>query len=140
MPSYKTAFPSKFIKAENLGTTRPIGTIGTVDFEDVGAGQNKDRKLVVHFTEPDLKPLVLNLINSDTISELAATDDYEQWPGCRIQLFATKTEFQGKRVPCIRSARRPRTSRVRPGSRRRMTSTRRCRRRRCSDGGQRRVG
>ena len=42
------------------------------------------------------------LVNSDTISELAGTDDYEAWPGCRIQLFATKTEFQGKRVPCLR--------------------------------------
>ena len=102
MPSYKTAFPSKFIKADDLDTTRPIGTITTVDFEDVGAGQNKDRKLVAHFTESTLKPLVLNLINSDTIAELAGTDDYEEWVGCRIQLFATKTEFQGKRVPCIR--------------------------------------
>lgn len=102
MPSYKTAFPSKFLKAEDLGTTRPIGSIATVDFEDVGIGPNKDRKLVVHFKEPALKPLVLNMINGDTIAELADTEDYEQWPGCRLQLFATKTEFQGKRVPCIR--------------------------------------
>jgi hypothetical protein len=102
MPSYKTAFPSKFIKAEDLGTTRPIGTIASVDFEDVGAGANKDRKLVLHFEGDLLKPLVLNMINSDTIAELADSDDYETWPGCRLQLFATKTEFQGKRVPCIR--------------------------------------
>jgi hypothetical protein len=102
MPSYKTAFPSKFLKADDLGTTRPIGTIHSVDFEDVGTGHTKDRKLVVRFEEPTLKPLVLNLVNSDTIAGLAGTNNYERWPGCRMLLFATKTEFQGKRVPCIR--------------------------------------
>ncbi len=102
MPSYRTAFPSKYIKAEDLGVSRPIGTIHSVDFEDVGAGANKDSKLVVHFLEASLKPLVLNMINSETISEIARTDDYEQWPGSRVQLYASRTEFQGKRVPCIR--------------------------------------
>ena len=102
MPSYKTAFPSKYLKAEDLGTTRPIGTIESVDFEEVGTGQKKDRKLVVHFRERTLKPLVLNLINSDTIAEIAGTEDYEEWPETRIVLYATKTEFQGKRVPCVR--------------------------------------
>ncbi len=73
MPSYKTAFPSKYLKAEDLGATRPNATIDTVDFEEVGTGQKKDRKLVVHWVDAVLKPLVLNLINSDTINELAGT-------------------------------------------------------------------
>src|SRR5687767_14852330 len=103
MPSYRTAFPSKFIKADDLHGTRPVGTIANVDFEDVGAGANKDRKLVAHFVEePTIKPLVLNMINSDTIAEIAGTDDYARWGGVKIQLFASKTEFQGKRVACIR--------------------------------------
>ena len=102
MPSFKTAFPSKFVKADDLGNARPIGTIESVDLEEVGAGQNQERKLVVHFAEHTLKPLVLNLINCDTISDIVGTDDYDAWPGHKIQLFATKTEFQGKRVPCIR--------------------------------------
>lgn len=46
--------------------------------------------------------MVLNLVNSESIAEIAGTDDYEQWPSVRVQLYATKTEFQGKRVPCIR--------------------------------------
>jgi len=102
MPNYRTVFPSKYMKAEDLGATRPIGTIASVEPEDIGAGQDKTRKLVVCFVEPTLKPLALNRINCDTIAELAGSEDYETWPGCRIQLFATKTEFQGKRVPCIR--------------------------------------
>lgn len=102
MPSYRTAFPSKYVKADDLGTTRPVGTIGTVNFEDVGTGAKQERKLVVHFEEATLKSLVLNLINSDTIAEITGTEDYEQWPGHKIQLFATKTEFKGTRVPCTR--------------------------------------
>jgi hypothetical protein len=110
MASFRTAFPSKFLKADDLGATRPIGTIATVDFEDIGTGQNKDNKLVVHFAESSLKAIVLNLINSETIAAIAGTDDYEGWPGCRIQLYATKTEFQGKRVPCIRICAPPMTA------------------------------
>lgn len=111
MPSYKTAFPSKYIKADDLGATRPIGTIAQVTFEDVGTGAKQERKLVVSFKEDTLKSLVLNLINSDTISEITGTEDYERWPEHRVQLFASRTEFQGKRVPCIRLAPPPPDSR-----------------------------
>lgn len=102
MPSFKTAFPSKYLKADNLGTTRPVGTIATVGFEEVGTGDKQESKLVVTWREPGLRPMVLNMINAETIAEIAGTDDFEQWPGTRVQLYATKTEFQGKRVPCIR--------------------------------------
>jgi len=102
MSSYKTAFPSKHVKADDLGATRPIVTIARVDFEDVGTGEKAESKLVCHFANDAFKPLVLNMINSETIAEIAGTDQYESWVGVRIRLYATKTEFQGKRVPCIR--------------------------------------
>jgi hypothetical protein len=102
MPSYRSAFPSKYLKAEDLGTTRPTGTIISVVLELVGNGADQARKLVVQFAEPTLKALVLNKINSETIARLAGTEDYSAWPGTRVQLFATTVEFQGKRQPCIR--------------------------------------
>ena len=102
MATYRDAFPSKYLKADDLGTSRPIGTIDTVIFETVGVGANAERKLVVQFREPTLKKFVLNLVNCDSIAEVAGTDDYERWAGTRIRLFSTKTEFQGKRVPCVR--------------------------------------
>jgi hypothetical protein len=102
MASYKDAFPSKYLKADDLGGRRPVGTIASVTFADVGGGGKVERKLVVRFTDPALKGLVLNLVNADTIAEITGNDDYEHWPGHRVQLFPTKTEFQGKRVPCIR--------------------------------------
>lgn len=102
MPNYKTAFPSKYLKAEDLGTTRPTGTIISVGLELVGNGADQAQKLVAHFAEAGLKPLVLNKINSETIADLAGDEDYEGWVGARVQLYATTTEFQGKRVPCVR--------------------------------------
>jgi hypothetical protein len=102
MPSYKTAFPSKYLKAEDLGTTRPTGTIISVGLELVGNGADQAQKLVAHFAEAGLKPLVLNKINSETIADLAGDEDYAGWPSTRVQVFATTTEFQGKRVPCVR--------------------------------------
>ena len=100
--SYKKWFPSKYLKAEDLGTNRVIGTIDRIELELVGAGKDQTEKPVLYFVEPKLKPLVLNRINSETIEEVAGTDDPEAWPGVRVVLYATKTDFQGKRVGCIR--------------------------------------
>ena len=100
--SSKDLFPSKFLKAADLGTNRPIATIQRVEIEPIGQGQDQADKAVLYFAEPKIKPLVLNRINTETIEEIAATDDLDLWPGVRIQLFASKTEFQGKRVDCIR--------------------------------------
>jgi hypothetical protein len=109
MSTWRNAFPSKHIKADDLANTRPIVTIASVDFESVGTGEKAEDKLVCHFTDDTFKPLVLNMINSETIAEIAGTDQYESWVGVRIQLYATKTEFAGKRVPCIRISEPPTT-------------------------------
>ena len=104
MTSFKDAFPSKFMKHPDVETS-PIGTIATVDLESVGMGANAETKLVVRFAEPGLnKAFILNRINCDAIAEITKTDDYTKWPGHKIQLVAARTEFQGKRVPCVRVA------------------------------------
>ena len=49
---------------------------------------------------------------------LAGSDDFDAWPATKIELYATRTEFQGKRVPCVRiAAPRPAASRVVNGRR-----------------------
>ena len=100
MPNFREAFPSKYLKADDFKGPRPM-QIESVDIEDVGAGQQKEEKLVVSFVEV-LKGLVLNRINAETIAEIASTEDYGQWAGVTVELYPTKTEFQGKRVPFIR--------------------------------------
>ncbi len=109
MANYHDAFPSKYLKAADVTSPRAV-KIETVDYEDVGTGKSQESKLVVHFVGV-IKGLVLNLINADTIAEITGTDDYERWPGYTIELYPAKTEYQGKRVPCLRirepAARRP---------------------------------
>jgi|OpeIllAssembly_1097287.scaffolds.fasta_scaffold620973_2 hypothetical protein len=114
MKSYKELFPSTFIKAADLGTNRPIGTIERIEEQTVGQGKDQALKPVAYFNEPRLKPLVLNRINAETVAEIAGTDDLECWPGTRVQLFATKTEFAGKRVDCIRICTPPARPVVKP--------------------------
>ena len=108
MTNFRKAFPSKFLKAEDV--TKPSAVeIKSVDFEDIGTGQRQEQKLVAYFVNVP-KGLVLNRINSETIAEICGSDEYEQWPGHTITLFPTKTEFQGKRVPCIRISEPPRAT------------------------------
>ena len=100
MGNWRKAFPSKYLKAEDL--TRPtLVEIESVGEQDVGSGAQQESKLVVHFVNMT-KGLVLNLINASTIAEIAVDDDYDRWPNHVVELYPTRTEFQGKRVPCIR--------------------------------------
>ena len=100
MTNFHDAFPSKYLKAEDFPTPQAV-EIDAVDLEDLGFGQHQERKLVVHFVDLT-KGLVLNRINAETIAEISGTEEYDQWPGQVVVLYQTKTEFQGKRVPCIR--------------------------------------
>jgi hypothetical protein len=91
------AFPSTYLKAEDLQGRRATVTISKIEMERIG----DDHKPVMYFVGKD-KALVLNRTNAGMIQDLLGTDEMDQWRGRAIILYATKTEFQGKRVPCIR--------------------------------------
>jgi hypothetical protein len=97
MPKVGDMFPSAFLKAGDLGSARPVLRIRTVGFEEIG----DERKPVVYF-EGKTKGLVLNKTNAGSIVEIAGTDDTDHWVGVAIRLYSAMTDFQGKRVPCIR--------------------------------------
>lgn len=98
------AFPSKYLKADDLGTSRPIVTIDRITLEDVGG--DGEHRPVIRFAGKD-KMLVVNKTNANIIAEVLGTDETDEWEGRQIRLYATKTEFQGKRVPCIRVSDEP---------------------------------
>lgn len=99
MPTYRDAFPSRFLKAADLAGSRPIVTIQRMGFEDLGDGQ----KLVAYFVEPTMKALVLGAqINCKAIARIAGTEDYTQWSGTRFRLYESTTEFKGEMKACIR--------------------------------------
>ncbi len=48
------------------------------------------------------KGLVLNKTNFNVIADITGEADSDDWPGKRITLYATKVDYQGRRVDAIR--------------------------------------
>jgi hypothetical protein len=90
---------SKFLKADDLPTEKKL-RIKSVTEEEVGVGKDKERKLVVWFTN-DCRGLVLNRINNRTIRG-AFGDVCDGWTGKVIAVFPTMAEFRGTMKPALR--------------------------------------
>lgn len=91
------AFPSSYLKAADLQGRRVIVAIDKVVMEDIGG----EHKPVVKFQGKD-RGIVLNKTNAAMIAEIAGSDETDDWKGVKVTLYPTKTDFQGKRVDCIR--------------------------------------
>jgi hypothetical protein len=99
MATIDSFFPSRFLKASDLQGRRVKVTISHVTVEQIG--REGDRKPVVYFRNAE-KGLALNKINAETIARIAGSLDTDDWSGKQIVLVPSETEFQGKRVDCIR--------------------------------------
>lgn len=94
------AFPSNFLKAEDLGGKSVTLTIQSVEMEEIGQGREKENKLVIQFAKTD-KKLVCNVTNARTIEKLYG-DDTDSWVGQRITIAPREVEFQGEMRWAIR--------------------------------------
>jgi len=90
---------SKYFKAADLTQEKKL-RIKDVTEEWIGTGADKEKKLVVWFTN-DERGLVLNRVNNRTIRG-AFGDPIEGWNGKIIILFPTMAEFRGKMGPALR--------------------------------------
>src|SRR5215467_137175 len=90
---------SRFLKAQDLTTEKKF-RIKNVTEEEIGIGKDKERKLVVWFTN-DARGLVLNRVNNRTIRG-AFGDDTANWPSKIIIAFPTMAEFRGEMKPALR--------------------------------------
>ena len=93
------AFPSNFLKADDLQGATRTATIESVAMEEVAPGESKP---VVRFVGI-AKGLVLNKVNSATIANSYGTET-ESWTGRDLMLFSQTVDFQGRMVPAIRVA------------------------------------
>lgn len=91
------AFPSNYLKASDLQGRRVPVTISHLRMEDIG----DDHKPVLYFHGKE-KGLVLNKTNANMILEITGTEETDHWKGKSIELYPTKTDFQGRRVDAIR--------------------------------------
>lgn len=94
-------FPSKYLKADELGDSDHTFTISRIAIESLGQGAEKDEKPVVYFSEIE-KGLVVNKTNATTITKIAGSDDTEDWIGKKVTLFATEVQFGADMVLSIR--------------------------------------
>jgi hypothetical protein len=90
------AFPSDYLKAQDLQGQKVLVKMSRVEMRDIGG----EVKPVLFFEGKD-KGLVLNKTNSNTISAVYG-DETEGWEGEEIVLFVTEVEYQGQRMPGIR--------------------------------------
>jgi hypothetical protein len=90
---------SRFLKAQDLTAEKKF-KIKSVTEEEVGVGKDKERKLVVWFTN-DNRGLVLNRTNIRTLRGPFG-DDCAGWTGKVIVVFPTMAEFRGEMKPALR--------------------------------------
>ena len=90
---------SRYFKAQDLTAEKKL-KIKTVTEEQIGAGADKEKKLVAWFTN-DARGLVLNRTNNRTIRG-AFGDACDGWVGKIIVVFPTTDDFRGRMVPVLR--------------------------------------
>jgi len=90
---------SRYFKAADMQTEKKL-RIKDATEEEIGAGQDKEKKLVVWFTN-DQRGLVLNKTNNRTLRG-AFGDDCAGWKGKIIVVYPTTDEFRGRMVPVLR--------------------------------------
>ena len=93
-------FPSKYLKASDLGEHTPIVTIASVSVESLGSEEEKENKPVIYF-EGKEKGLVCNKTNWNTVMGLFG-DETEDWIGKKIKLVTAEVAFKGKMTLSIR--------------------------------------
>ncbi len=100
------AFPSKWLKVEDLNKKEVLVTIDRVVMEDVGSGDQAEEKPVLYFKNGK-KGLPLNKTNAMTIGMVLEEEEMNLWSGHRVILYPAMTQFQGKPTPCIRVRQAP---------------------------------
>ena len=99
MPSIFAEFPSKHIKAADLGGNDLTLTIERLSVEQIEEGKSETKPVLYFVGHP--QGLVLNKTNATTIAEMYGAD-YGFWPGKPITLYPTTCEFGGRQTDCIR--------------------------------------
>jgi len=93
-------YPSRWLKAEDVGEEKIKVTIKEIKVEEFGEGDKTQKKIVLEFDESD-KGLVLNKTNKDRLKE-AWGNETDNWIGHAIQLYTVVVSFGNKEMNAIR--------------------------------------
>jgi len=94
------AFPSNYLKAEDLNGKEVTVTIDNVELVELGQGRDKESKLLITFVGKT-KGLLVNKTNARTIEKLYG-DETDEWIGKRIIIGPKEVEFGAEMVWAIR--------------------------------------
>jgi hypothetical protein len=92
-------FPSRYIKAADIGNREVKVTISETRMEELG--EEREQKLVVYFKGND-KGLVCNVTNFDRLALICKSNDTDDWPGQTIVLHTELVTFRGQTSPSLR--------------------------------------
>ena len=98
MTTVDDAFPSRYLKADDLQNQHVKFKIKEVLFEEVG--QTKEVKPITYFVDSK-KGLVLNKTNAKRIEQMHGKQ-MENWTNKEIQLYPELVQYQGSEVMAIR--------------------------------------
>jgi len=90
------AFPSKYIRPTDLNGRDYTLTIDRVEMGKIGT----DMKAILYFRGTE-KALALNVTNKNAI-KAAYGKETNAWPGKKITLYPTTTEYHGEIKDCVR--------------------------------------
>jgi len=99
-------FPSKYAKVADLKGKPGAVEIESAPIETLKNPKGEEQRKVVLYFKGAKKALPLNLTNYDSVAAIAGTDETDDWPGTKIELYPDKTMMGGKITDCIR-IRRP---------------------------------
>ena len=92
------SFPSKYLKASDLGGRQVTVKIDRVEIEEVGRDQ--ERRPVLYFIGKQ-KGVVLNKTNANKLAS-AYGQDTDEWADREVILFEAMVDYGGDTVPAIR--------------------------------------
>jgi hypothetical protein len=91
-------FPSKWLRAADLGNTPRVATISGIDFAIIG--RDNEKKAVVSFSN-STKKLILNATNARTLSNLFGKQ-LAGWIGQKITLYTCEVNYRGEMTRAVR--------------------------------------
>jgi hypothetical protein len=104
MATKEDMFPSRFLKAADLGGKAKIFMIIAAEKEELTDPKGKKQtKMVLHFKGTN-KVLPLNVTNWNLMTDVTGEPDSENWIDFKIALVPDRTSLGGKMVDCIRIA------------------------------------
>jgi hypothetical protein len=102
MVTMADAFPSKYLKASDLEDGTALATIKLAALEQIKGFDGKPANKVVVYFARTFKPLVCNRTNYESISDIAGSDETDDWAGTKVELFVVPVSFNNKTTDGVR--------------------------------------